>query len=76
MKTKPPFVLVHNNLSHDTVDVLQTLLNGAEEGRIIGVAFCVMYKQREFAVDTTGEAYRNPTFTRGMLACLDDKLRC
>jgi len=73
---RTPFRLVPATVSHDTVKALAELLEEAEKGHIIGVAFCAMYKRREFIVDTTGEAFRNPVFTRGMLACLDDKLRC
>lgn len=73
---KPPFRLVPDNISHDTVEALQTLLDDAQEGRIIGVAFCAMYKQRNFIVNTAGEAHRNPVFTRGMIACLHDTLKC
>lgn len=73
---KPPFRLTNNVISHDTVEVLQSMLDDAKHGRVIGVAYCVMYKRRDFHVDTTGEAHRNPVFTRGMLRCLDDKLKC
>lgn len=73
---RAPFRLVPAAVSHDTVKALSELLEEAENGHVIGVAFCAMYKKREFIVDTTGEAFRNPVFTRGMLACLDDKLRC
>lgn len=73
---KPPFRLVQDDISHDTVAALETLLADAKKGRVIGIAYAVMFKQRQFAVDAAGEAYRNPIFTRGMIACLDDKLRC
>lgn len=73
---RAPFRLVPASVSHDTVQALQELLDDAKKGHIIGVAFCAMYKRREFIVETTGEAFRNPVFARGMLACLDDKLRC
>lgn len=73
---KPPFRLVPDTISHDTVEALQTLLDDARRGQIIGVAFCAMYKRREFIVNTAGEAHRNPTFTRGMVACLNDTLKC
>jgi hypothetical protein len=73
---KPPFRLAPDNISHDTVEALQTLLDDARKGHIIGVAFCAMYKRREFIVNTAGEAHRNPTFTRGMVSCLNDTLKC
>lgn len=71
-----PFRLVSDPISHNTVEALQTLLDQAKSGKLIGLAYAAMYKQREFAVDTAGEAHRSPIFARGMIACLDDKLRC
>lgn len=71
---QPPFQLVDNEISRDTLEALEKLCEGARNGTIIGVAFCVMYKGRQFFGDTAGEAWRNPVFTRGMLAYLDDKL--
>ncbi len=73
---KPPFRLVPDDLSDDTVEALQELLEDARKGHIIGVAFCAMYKQRKFIVNTAGEARRNPIFTRGMVSCLNDTLKC
>jgi hypothetical protein len=73
---RKPFRLVPDDLSHDTVEALQTLLEDARKGDVIGVAFCAMYKQRNFIVNTAGEAHRNPVFTRGMIACLNDTLKC
>lgn len=73
---RKPFRLVPDDLSHDTIEALQTLLDDARNGDIIGVAFCAMYKRRNFIVNTAGEAHRNPVFTRGMIACLNDTLKC
>lgn len=69
-----PFHLVQNHVSSDTVECLENLLAEAREGKILGAAFCVMYKGREFIADATGEARRNPVFTRGMVAFLDDQI--
>jgi hypothetical protein len=33
-----------------------------------------MMKRRSYVVNTAGEAHRNPTFARGMVAALDDEL--
>lgn len=59
----------------ETIEALEQLLEQARAGQILGVAFVAMRKRREFVGDATGEAYRNPTFARGMLAALDDHLR-
>lgn len=71
----PPFTLVPDDISHDTIEALQNLLDEARTGTLIGIAFAAMYKRRNFIVNTAGEAYRSPTFTRGMIAALDDQLR-
>lgn len=72
---KRPFWLVPDEISHDTVEALQTLLEDAHSGEIIGMAFAVMYKGRDYIVNATGEAYRSPTFTRGMIQALDDRMK-
>lgn len=71
---KRPFVLVPDLVSPDTVQCLELLLQRARKGEVIGLAFCAMLKKRAFIVNSTGEAHSSPTFTRGMLRALDDKL--
>jgi hypothetical protein len=71
---KPPFVLIPDAVSPDTVECLETLLKHAQAGEVIGLGFVAMLKRRGYIANTAGEAYRNPTFTRGMLLALDDKL--
>lgn len=71
---KPPFVLVADSVSTDTISCLETLLRHARKGEVIGVAYAAMLKKRAFIVNTAGEAHRNPTFSRGMVAALDDQL--
>jgi hypothetical protein len=73
---KPPFQLVPDKISHDTIKALEELLDHAKRGEVIGLAFAAMYKQRKFIVNTAGEAHRNPILTKGMLACLSEKLSC
>lgn len=60
--------------SHDTMDCLREWLKDAEEGRVVGLAAVVIYRQRSFAVRTCGEADRSPVFTRGCVGMLDDEL--
>lgn len=60
--------------SHDTVACLEHLLEKARKGEIIGIAYAAMCRRRSFMFDTAGEAHRNPTYTRGMLAALDDDI--
>lgn len=62
-----PYRLVSDQLSGDTVEALETLLRHARQGEIIGVAFCAMYRRKEYIVNTAGEARRSPTFASGMV---------
>lgn len=69
-----PFTLAPDSISHDTIEALKVLLEDAKKGEVIGLAFAVMYKGRDYIVNTAGEAHRSPTFTRGMVQALDDHL--
>jgi hypothetical protein len=71
---KAPFRLIREEISHDTVECLDQLREMAQRGELIGIAFVAMRKGRNFLAHATGETYRNPTFTRGMLRDLDDSL--
>lgn len=71
---KRVFHLVQDGLSSDTVKALELMLEEARTGDLIGIAYVAMYRRREYTASATGEARRNPTFTRGMLAALDDVL--
>lgn len=66
--------LVPDSLSEDTIDALHVMHSRAKQGQILGIAYVVMYKRREFATGATGECRNNPIFTRGMVASLDDAL--
>lgn len=71
---KTPFNLVPHEGSADTIECLKALLQRAERGEIVGVAYCAMLRKKTFTVNATGEAHRSPTFARGMVAALDDYL--
>lgn len=68
------FRLVEKNVSSDTVTFLKHLLAEAEKGDLIGVAAVLMYQQRDFSGDATGECRRSPFFVIGALRALEDKL--
>lgn len=68
------FQLVPDRTPPDVVEALEELCRQAKKGELIGIAFCAMYKRKAFIVDTAGECRRNPTFTRGMMRALDDRL--
>jgi hypothetical protein len=67
-------VRTEERVSADTVNCLRTLLERAEAGEVIGVAYAAMYRQREYRVHTCGEMEKNPTFARGAVAALEDKV--
>lgn len=71
---KTPYILIPDNVSHDTVECLEQLLEHARAGEVIGIAFAAMLKRRGYIVNTAGEAHRNPTWARGMVCGLDDQL--
>lgn len=71
---KKPFQLVPNTLSRDTMEALGELCRQAKDGELIGMAYVALYRGRVYTVDAAGEAFRNPTFTRGILRALDDML--
>lgn len=68
------FKLVEDAASEDVVQALEALLEQARRGELIGIAYAAMYKRRRYAVDTAGECRHSPTFTRGMVRALDDRL--
>lgn len=61
-------------ISTDTINCLKVQVEKAESGDLIGIAMVMMYRDRQFGVQTCGELDRNPTFCRGAVAALDDKL--
>lgn len=69
-----PYQLVRDNVSRDTVEALQQLLAGAQEGHITGVAFAAVLKNRRYVTNVAGACYRDATLARGMVATLDDEL--
>jgi hypothetical protein len=71
---KPPFILIPDSVSTDTVECLELLLRRARKGEVIGLAYAAMLKKRAFIVNTAGTAHESPTFARGMIAALDDEL--
>lgn len=71
---KQPFALVPDTLSNETIECIEQLLVWARRGDLIGIAFAGVLKRRGYIVNSAGEAHRNPTFARGMVAALDDQL--
>lgn len=74
MSKRRVYQLVPARMSEDTIEVLEVLLHRARRGQLIGIAYVVMYKGRTYTAGAAGECRRNPTFTRGMVAHLNDAL--
>ncbi len=68
--TKPPFRLVGETRSQDTIKVLSELLEEARQGHVIGLAAVAVYKRRAYEFAITGESARSPTFTLGAISKL------
>lgn len=71
---KTPFILVPDTISHDTILALKQLIDGTKRGEVIGLAYAAALRKRAYIVNTTGECWRNPTWSRGIIAALDDQL--
>lgn len=66
--------LVPDDLSHDTVELCEQLLELARSKRLKGLGFVGVYPGGDYIGNTAGAAHADPTRTRGMLMGLDDKL--
>lgn len=72
---KPAFRLVMlGGVSRDTVECIEAVLNRAKRGEVIGLVYGELHRDRKYTVHACGEAYRNPTFARGIVSALDDHL--
>lgn len=71
---RPPFILIPDQVSHDTLTALKQLMDGVKRGEVIGLAYAAALKRRAYIVNTTGECHRNPTWSRGIICALDDQL--
>lgn len=59
---RPPFSFVGALPDHDALKVLEQLRRQAHSGDLLGLVAIPIYKQRKYALLTTGEAERNPGF--------------
>lgn len=69
-----PYRLIPDTISRDTVEALETLLEGARTGEITGIAFACTLKKTRYITNVAGYCYHNPTHARGMVAFLSDQL--
>jgi len=71
---KPPFRVIAENPSSDTMHVLMELMELAHKGELIGLAFVSLHKRRKVQTGATGEASRSPVFTIGAVRILEQNL--
>jgi len=67
--------LVPNTVSEETLEELEFLCQEARAGRVVGLACVAIGPRYSYVVNTSGEANRHPTFTRGAIRALDDLVR-
>jgi hypothetical protein len=67
--------LVKDYVSRDLVEALEQLLHGAKSGDVTGIAFGAVLKRQRYITNVAGLCFTNPTFTRGVICCLDDELQ-
>lgn len=63
-----------DNLPNDVQNCLGILHTQARRGVVSGIAFVAYVEGYGYIANAAGKAYDDPTFTRGMLGALDDKL--
>lgn len=71
---KNVYTLWPDELPNETVKCLTQLTAEARRGRVTGIAFVAYVEGYGYIANAAGDAYENPTMTRGMLRALDDKL--
>ena len=63
-----------DNLPTEIVACLEELCAQAKRGNVSGIAFVAFVEGYGFVANAAGTAFSDPTYTRGMLCALDDKL--
>lgn len=67
---RPVRLVQFHRVSHDTVKCLKHMLDRAEQGEIIGISFAAMQSDREFFLQSCGEAHRNTAFASALASSL------
>ncbi|SEO78743.1 hypothetical protein [Nitrosovibrio sp. Nv6] len=65
-----PFKFVASPISHDTVEALEMLLDGARRGDVSGLAYTFTDKKKKYRANTTGLLYESPAFAIGTVVVL------
>lgn len=68
------YELIPDNISRDTIEALETLLDLARTGELTGIAFACTLKRSRYITNVAGHCHKHPTYARGMVAFLSDQL--
>lgn len=74
MEQKKILQLVPFQVSSDTVSELRTLLEQAEKGELIGLAYVGMYRGSDYDADVVGTCRRSTDICQAMLRRLERAL--
>ena len=61
--------------SQDTIDCLRQLLRDAELGKVVGIAYIALHRDRSHSRHACGEAFEDPIYSSGLLGLLDSDLQ-
>lgn len=67
--------LVRQEISRDTVEALEEILQDARAGLYTGFVIGLLRPRRRYSVHCIGEGCESPTWSRGILRALDDELK-
>jgi hypothetical protein len=62
--------LVSSQVSPDVVETLETLLLGARQGHIVGIAFGAVLTRGRYMTNWAGTVHKRPTHALGMIHVL------
>jgi hypothetical protein len=68
----PPLKIVPNFVSGETVTTLESLVDRARRGEVVGIAYAALERERRYVVNVAGEAARDPTYASGMVNALGE----
>lgn len=67
-------LIQNDQISRDTLQAAEQIIDGISTGVVVGIAFVLVLKGGKYIVNCAGAAARNPSATRGMVCALDDEL--
>jgi hypothetical protein len=72
---KPPYLVLGEQLSQDTIECLEQLLAEAKAGRVIGLAFVALRPHLQYYRHSCGKVWKYRPLVRGLAMDLVDDLR-